>query len=258
MPYVIFTLIGLFILNNLWLIVYCSIQKKMDKKTEELRRNQHKLKLKNTNSFVSNQRNDYQGISLKKCILKKGFTVYSFLEHYFYGWMRYCVILTGKIPSNRIRNLFYRVVFQMDITTKTVISGGCEFRSPWNIHANNCVIQANCILDGRSSIVIGDNVVFGTGVHIWTQEHDINDPYFRMNFENAQMVTIGERSWICSDSTLLPGVSVGVGAVVASGAVVTKNCDSFGIYAGIPAKKIGERNQDLQYVLSGKPHWHFY
>lgn len=146
----------------------------------------------------------------------------------------------------------------MDMDKKACISGGCEIRSPWNVHLKKCVIQANCILDGRSSIYVGDNVVFGTGVHVWTQEHDVNDPLFRVLENNSQPVIIMDRAWICSDSTILPGVIVGEGAVLASRAVATKNCEAYGIYAGLPAKKINERNHNLEYELTGKPHWHFY
>ena len=46
----------------------------------------------------------------------------------------------------------------MDIDKKTVISAGCEIRSPWNVHMGNCIIAGNCIIDGRSGIIIEDNV----------------------------------------------------------------------------------------------------
>ena len=146
----------------------------------------------------------------------------------------------------------------MKITKRTVIYGGCEIRSPWNIKADNCVISTYCILDGRRGITIGDNVVFGGGVHIWTEEHDVNDPLFAVNFDNAQPVVIENHAWICSDSTILPGIHIGEGAVVATRAVVTKNCEAFGIYGGVPAKKIGTRTNKLEYQLNGKPTWHFY
>ena len=172
--------------------------------------------------------------------------------------MRYSIIMTGKIPSFRVRKFLYRYVFCMDITKKTIIYGGCEFRTPWNIHMGNCVVSVGCIFDGRNGIFVSDNVVFGSGVHIWTEEHSINDELFRVLDENRQPVVIKDRAWICSDSTLLPGVVVGKGAVVASRACVTKNCDEYTVYGGVPAKKIGERNKNVSYELNGKPHWHFY
>jgi acetyltransferase-like isoleucine patch superfamily enzyme len=184
--------------------------------------------------------------------------VFNISYHYTYGWMHYCCLMVGRIPSSHVRNFFYKFIFLMDIERNTCISGGCEFRSPWNIHLKKCVIQANCILDGRSSIYIGDNVVFGTGVHIWTQEHDVNDSLFRVLEKNSQPVTVEDRAWICSDSTILPGVAIRKGVVLASRAVATKECEAYGIYAGLPAKRIGERNHYLKYELPGKQHWHFY
>lgn len=203
--------------------------------------------------------------SMEKKEVNKKFTVkhmlgkfYWWSYHYLYGLMRYSIIMTGKIPSFRVRKFLYRYVFCMDITKKTIIYGGCEFRTPWNIHMGNCVVSVGCIFDGRNGIFVSDNVVFGSGVHIWTEEHSINDELFRVLDENRQPVVIKDRAWICSDSTLLPGVVVGKGAVVASRACVTKNCNEYTVYGGVPAKKIGERNKNVSYELNGKPHWHFY
>lgn len=184
--------------------------------------------------------------------------VYDGLNGYFYGWTRYCIVRTGKLPSHRIRNLLYRYVYNMKITGRTVIYGDCEIRSPWNIRADNCVISTGCILDGRKGISIGQNTVFGGHVHVWTEEHDLDDPWFGVTEHHARPVNIGDRCWICSDSTILPGVTVGDGAVIASRAVATGDCDCLGVYAGIPARKIGRRNSDLRYELSGKPCWHFW
>lgn len=55
----------------------------------------------------------------------------------------------------------------------------------------------------------------------------------------------------------MPGVKIGEGAVIAAKALVCKNCEPYGIYGGVPAKKISDRTRNLTYVLSGKPHWHF-
>ena len=184
--------------------------------------------------------------------------IYDFLSHYGYGLMRLSVLVTSRIPSNRIRNFMYRHVFRAKITKKTVINGGVEIRSPWNLRADRCVVMSGCILDARHGITIGEDVVFGTGVHIWTEEHDLNDPNFAVTPDHAKPVIIGERAWICSDSTILPGTVIGDGSVVAARACVIEDCAPFGVYGGVPAKIISSRNQELSYRLSGKPHWHFY
>jgi len=194
---------------------------------------------------------------LSKCRKVVSRCYYSLLP-YMYGYVRYITILVGRIPSHRLRNLLMRYVFCMKATSNTVIYGGCEFRSPWNIRADRCTISTYCILDGRAGIEFGQDVVLGSGVHIWTEEHDVNDPYFRVMEKNRQPVSVGNHAWICSDSTILPGVTVGEGAVIASRAVLTKDAEAFGIYAGVAAHKIAVRNSDLKYTLNGKPTWHFF
>ncbi len=237
-------LLMLYILNLFWLSIYCRIEAKIDFQI----RLKEKIDSGTQTTVYSNPRKE------TIYLLKR---VYRWLEHYLYGWMRYSILQVGRIPSNRIRKLLYKYVFAMKLSKGTVISAGCEIRSPWNIRLGKCTIAGNCILDGRSGIIIEDNVVLGMGVHIWTQEHDVNSPSFAVNAEHKGTVIIRKHAWVCSDSTVLPKMEIGEGAVVAAKACVTKNCEAFGIYGGVPAKRIGDRTHELTYELSGKPHWHF-
>lgn len=226
-------------LNGMFLNIYCGLQEWNDKR-----------RMKKSFSSEGIYCEDKEKDSRIKII-------YRWLNSYLYGYTRTMIIMTGKIPSHRIRKMLYKYVFRMKISAKTIIYGGTEIRSPWNIKMGICTVAANCILDGRSGIEIGDNVVLGANVHIWTEEHDVNDPFFRVLPSNRQPVIINDYAWVCSDTTLLPGVIIGKGAVVAARACVTKNCEDFGIYAGVPAKKINNRNQKLKYKLNGRPTWHF-
>lgn len=227
--------------NSLLLFVYCRLERIVDEKKFV------RISKYNTKDSIQTQ-------TQTKSIIKR---VYHYINSYLYGWMRFNVILVGKIPSYRIRNLLYRLLFAMRITSKTVIFGGCEFRSPWNISIGKSVISANCILDGRGKIRIEDNVVLGSGVHVWTEEHSVNDPYFRVLKSNLGEVVIKKYAWICSDSTILPGITVNEGVVIATRACVVSDCEEYGVYVGIPAHKKSMRNKDLRYELSGKPSWHF-
>ncbi len=105
----------------------------------------------------------------------------------------------------------------------------------------------------RDGIRIGCNVNLSSDVHIYTEQHDHRDPWFRCNSDGSFGVTICDRAWIGPDTTLLPGVTVGEGAVVAAGAVVTGDVAPYTIVAGIPARKIGDRNRDLRYEFTGRP-----
>lgn len=240
-----------FIINTLVLLCYCVTKNRADNRARAA---------KTSSVHDGDTISHTSGGGLKRSGIKRKikFLCQYIDNHYMYGLMRYEIILTGRIPSYRIRRLIYKHIFRMKITRESVIWGGCEFRSPWNIHMGNCVVGANCILDGRNGIFIDDNVVFGSGVHIWTEEHSVDDKLFRVLPENAKPVYIHQRAWVCSDSTILPGVTIGKGAVVASRACVTVDCSDYGIYGGVPARRIKERNHELEYTLSGKPHWHFY
>ena len=89
----------------------------------------------------------------------------------------------------------------------------------------------------RGGIIVGENVQLGNSVCLWTGSHNYNDPYFRSTAQKRGPITIGNRSWIGPGATILHSVNIGEGAVIAAGAVVTKDVEPFSIVAGIPAKK---------------------
>lgn len=74
----------------------------------------------------------------------------------------------------------------------------------------------------------------------------------RAQFIPGAPVKIHGRVWISCRTIILPGVTIGEGAVIAAGAVVTKDVELYSIYGGIPAVKIGERNRNLIYNFNGR------
>jgi len=135
----------------------------------------------------------------------------------------------------------------------SVIYNNCEIRDAHRISIGNfSCIGDRCILDGRGGLTIGNSVNFSTGVWVWTMQHMVNDPDFAC--ESAEVV-IEDYAWVSCRSVILPGVRIGKGAVVAAGAVVTNNVEPYAIVGGVPAKKIGERSQDLRYELSSCIHF---
>ena len=110
---------------------------------------------------------------------------------------------------------------------------------------DGCSIGPKVLLDARKGLHIHRNVTIAYDAIIWTLHHDMNSPDFSVVGGNVE---INEYAWICSRSIILPGVKIGKGAVVASGAVVSKDVEPYSIVAGIPAKKIGERKHiDFNY-----------
>lgn len=174
------------------------------------------------------------------------------LFHLYRGWIRYKLICLGRVPSHSYRNWILRHIYYMKLGKGAVLYGGFEIRAPWKITiGKGTIIGDECKLDGRNELFIGENVNFSTGVWIWTEQHDLNDPYFSSNDSGGKVVVL-DRSWISSRTTILPNVVIGEGAVVAAGALITKDCEPYSIYGGVPGKKIGERNRDLRYNFIGK------
>lgn len=124
----------------------------------------------------------------------------------------------------------------------------CDVRKPNKIYVgSNVVINNNVLLDGRGGeLNIEDCVDIAQEVQIWTLEHDINDDNHKTV---GSKVTIMHHAWICTRAIILPGVTIGEGAIVAAGAVVTKDVPALSIVGGIPAVEIGKRKNPLNYKL---------
>jgi maltose O-acetyltransferase len=122
-----------------------------------------------------------------------------------------------------------------------------RFYAPHGVSIGDHTIIGNDVfLDGRFGLTIQDNVNIGGETAIFTAEHDPNDPDFAMV---GCPVVIEDYVYIGSRSTILPGVRLGKGAVVAAGGVVTKDVPAYTIVGGVPARVIGERRHDLCYQL---------
>jgi len=108
-----------------------------------------------------------------------------------------------------------------------------------NIHlGRNVFINSGCKFQDQGGIFIGDNVLIGHNVVLATLNHEEN-PQKRGNLKPAP-INIGCDVWIGSNATILPGVSIGDGAIIAAGAVVTRDVESKTVVGGVPAKLIKE------------------
>ena len=157
-----------------------------------------------------------------------------------------CVLnrVVAYIPCNAFRKSVYRIV-GMKIGSKSQIDMGQYMLAPGKIViGNNSHINQGVLLDGRGGITIGDSVSISHRVQIMTGTHDIQSRDFR---GYVKPVSIGDYAFIGVGSTILGGI-IGKGAVICAGAVVTKDVPDYAVVAGIPAKVIGERNRDLDYV----------
>ena len=123
-----------------------------------------------------------------------------------------------------------------------------NFFDPGGIHiGDDTIIGDHAFLDGRAPLTIGSHTDIASSVMIYNSEHDLEKEDFSARTEPVE---IGDYVFIGPRAIILPGVKIGKGAVVAAGAVVTKDVPDFTIVGGVPAKEIGERkNKDLHYKL---------
>ena len=112
----------------------------------------------------------------------------------------------------------------------------CDFGQ--HIHVgDNFHADYNCTMLDLAEIRIGNNCLIGPDVGVYTAGHRL-EPEGRTLDVYGMPITIGNDVWIGGHSTILPGVSIGDGAVVAAGAVVTKDVEPNTIVGGVPAKVI--------------------
>lgn len=159
----------------------------------------------------------------------------------------YLAEAVGWLPAHSLRTLSYRFLLHMTIGRHTSIHRGCRLYCPPRVQiGSNTIINRDILLDGRMGLVIGDNVSISEGVAIFTLEHDPNSPDFA---NRGAAVRIADRAFIGARAIILPGVTIGESAVVAAGAVVTRNVSPYTMVGGVPARLIGERCHDLSYTL---------
>lgn len=107
----------------------------------------------------------------------------------------------------------------------------------------NVFFNTGCSFQDRGGITIGDGTMIGMNVTIATLNHGL--PLETRNTTYPSPVIIGKNVWIGSNATILPGVTIGDNAVVAAGAVVTKDVPENTVVAGVPAKLIKNINNNL-------------
>jgi len=177
------------------------------------------------------------GFGLKSLFLKFGKDVFMLFS---FG-STVCFILLDVLP-HPIRNLFFklrlgklgkgvlidykvymRYLNNIEIGNGVAINRGCEFYTSMGL---------------GKKIVLGENVVISPNSKFYGAAHDHRKPEMP---DIAGDIIIGDGCWICADCTLLPGVEVGRGSVVAAGSVVVNDIPEYSVAAGNPAKVVRKR-----------------
>lgn len=115
---------------------------------------------------------------------------------------------------------------------------------------DGCYLNFNTVLLDDYKITIEDNVMFGPNVTIVTTGHPIYPEYRATGAMYCAPVTIKKGAWLCSNVTVLPGITIGENSVIGSGSVVTKDIPANVVAMGTPCKvirEIGEHDKIYYY-----------
>lgn len=144
----------------------------------------------------------------------------------------------GHIPFHFVRRWTYKIA-GVKIGKGSIIHMWCNFFDPKGVTiGEDTIIGDHAFLDGRAALTIGSHVDIASQVLIYNAKHDINDPNFS---PVSEPVLIKDYVFIGPRAIVQPGVTIGKAAVVAAGAVVTKDVADFAIVGGVPASVIAER-----------------
>lgn len=155
------------------------------------------------------------------------------------------------VPIHAVR-LGYLSAYLGSLGEKTSVQMGCQFLNGRKVFlGDRNVINFGCLLDGRHyTITTGADVSIGPEAAILTLGHDPQSLTFA---DCGGDVVIGDHAWIAYRAIILPGVTVGEGAVVGAGSVVTQDVAPYTVVAGNPARFIKKRISPMTYQLSYQP-----
>ncbi|WP_052042645.1 MULTISPECIES: acyltransferase [Prochlorococcus] len=179
-------------------------------------------------------------------ILRSTKTFINLLDRLFSHLIAYTFLACGQ--NFRVK------AFSSSISNPENISIGKNFSSMGGLYmhackgeikiGNNLKLNTNIIIGASSGeIIIGDDVLIGSNVVLRAADHIFSqrDKLIQLQGHRSGKIVIENDVWIGSNCVITKGVRIGKGAVIAAGAVVTKDVSAFSLVAGVPAKKISER-----------------
>jgi putative colanic acid biosynthesis acetyltransferase WcaF len=142
------------------------------------------------------------------------------------------LLRSSWVPFSSVRCWLLRV-FGARVGNGVVIKPGVRVKYPWRLEiGEHAWVGEEVWIDNLEQVTIGAHACVSQGVYFCTGNHDWKDPAFSLI---VKPITIEACAWVGARATLCPGVTVGEGAVVAVGGVVTKNVPLYEVHAGNPA-----------------------
>ena len=149
-----------------------------------------------------------------------------------------------SLPGHRLRGFVLTRMVRFDMGVDVAVERRVRVEARGGVTiGDRCNINRGVTLDGRGGLTIGSDVNISPEVTVLTGYHDPNSPTFDAV---PGPVVISDRAWLATRAFVLPGASIGEGAIVAAAAVVHGDVPAWTIVGGNPAKVIGQRSPDAQ------------
>ena len=150
-----------------------------------------------------------------------------------------------------LRPLLYRLC-GFEIARSATLQGGVRFFHVGRLKIGaGTLVNRGTYLDNRAGLTIGENVSIAHDARIYSLGHDVHDPAFAAR---GRPVVIEDYAVLFAGAMVMPGVTLGRGAVVMAGSVVTKSVPPMRIVGGNPAVDLGPREGEPAYTL-GRRYW---
>lgn len=162
--------------------------------------------------------------------------------------------LINRIPLVDPRMAAYeRMGVRFADRSRALFMLGAEVWEPKNLTVGEYVaVGRQALLDARGGLTIGRSVNISSYTRFMSAKHDIDDRDFVATYAP---IVVGDLTWVAMGATVLGGVTIGEGAVVAASAVVTKDVEPWTVVGGAPAVPLRKRNRDVSYEIDFRPNW---
>jgi maltose O-acetyltransferase len=146
-------------------------------------------------------------------------------------------LLPGFGRSNTVRGWLARAALKQ-CGTKAQISSHVHIFNPQLVTLGDHVYIGCCCYFGGGEIAIDDEVNIGPFVTLAAGNHTMRDGSYRFGPYEFGRIHVGRGTWLCANSVITSGVTIGKGCLVAAGSVVTKDVPDYSMVGGVPAKVI--------------------
>lgn len=159
---------------------------------------------------------------------------------------RRCLRILWFLLNGTIFNLLTRKqkvallkLFGAKVKNWSMFKRGVRIYSPWNLTIGNALVGPHVEIYDKGEVKIGDDVIISQDAYLCTASHDTTSPTMDLI---TKPIVIEDNVWIAAKATILPGVTIGEGAVVGACAVVSKDVPPWSVVVGNPARVVGRRN----------------